>query len=365
MAGKNYFAKKVKSIEVKNPKTISQLLSEMAGTGFQGKKLGEIVDVWEQMAKDKDVTIVFGYAGSLSTTGQWKIINWLIENRFIDVLVSTGANISEDIVEAMGHEYWQGDYKANDEELLTANINRYYDVYGKETDYMDMTEMIADFYVSQLKQNQPYSSREILYLFGKWLQKKGINSIVATAAKHKVPVFCPAIVDSPYGDGGLIAKSKGFNLVIDNMKDYIEFMKMGEKIKETGVVYIGGGVPKDFIQLLAVTANLLYPGREIPGRKSKTVRTKDAAGKEIIETYYPHKYAIQITTDSPQWGGLSGCTFEEATSWGKEQIGAPKVQCYCDATIALPIVTHALNERMKKRPAPPDFSWFFKDLDKN
>lgn len=361
MKNKNpYLKEKVKAIEV-NKKSISQLLREMGDTGFQGRKLAEVVDVWEKMIKDKNLTIALGYAGSLSTTGQWKIINWLIENRYIDILVATGANLSEDIIEAMGYSYWKGHHMVDDVELLDADVNRYYDVFGKETDYMDMTELIADFYVKNLKSNRPYSSREVFYLFGNWLRKKGINSIVATAAKYKVPVFCPAVVDSPYGDAGLIAKSKGFNLILDNMKDYTEFMSLGAKIKDTGVIYIGGGVPKDFIQLLAVTSNLLYPEREIPGRKSKIFRAKREKGKEeLVETYYPHKYAIQITTDSPQWGGLSGCTFEEATSWGKEEVGAPKVQCYCDATIALPIVAHALNERVKVRRKGTDFSHLIK-----
>lgn len=359
MKNKNsYFQKKVKAVEV-DKKSISQLLSAMEDTGFQGRKLAEIVSVWEKMLKDKNLTIVLGYAGSLSTTGQWKIINWLIENRYIDVLVGTGANLSEDIVEAMGNSYWRGSHLADDAKLLEANVNRYYDVFGKETDYMDMTELIADFYVKNLKENRPYSSREVFYLFGNWLRKKGVNSIVATAAKYKLPVFCPAIVDSPYGDAGLIAKSKGFNLILDSMKDYTEFMSLGAKIKSTGVVYIGGGVPKDFIQLLAVTSNLLYEEREIPGRKAKVFRTERGKDK-LVETYYPHKYALQITTDSPQWGGLSGCTFEEATSWGKEEIDAPKVQCYCDATIALPIVAHALNERVKVKRKGMDFSYLLK-----
>jgi deoxyhypusine synthase len=354
-----YLKEKVRAIEV-SEKSISQLLREMQNTGFQGRKLAEVVDVWEKMIKDKNLTIVAGYSGSLSTTGQWKIINWLIENRYIDVLVATGANLSEDIVEAMGYSYWRGSHMVNDAELLKIDINRYYDVFGKETDYMEMTEMIADFYTANLKADYPYSSREVFYLFGNWLRKKGIKSIVATAAKHKLPVFCPAIVDSPYGDAGLIAKGKGFNLILDNMKDYIEFMGLSEKIKNTGVIYIGGGVPKDFIQLLAVTADLLYPERRVPGKKAEIFRAKRGEKKELTESYYPHKYAIQITTDSPQWGGLSGCTFEEATSWGKEKVSAPKVQCYCDATIALPIISHALNERVKSKRRGTDFSYLFK-----
>ena len=356
----DYFQKKVKAIKV-GKKSISQLLNEMADTGFQGRKLAEMVDVWEKMIKDPNLTIILGYAGSLSTTGQWELINWLIKNRYIDILVGTGANLSEDIVEAMGYGYWKGSHTADDVKLLEADVNRYYDVYGKETDYMEMEELIADFYLKNLKSGHPYSSREVFYSFGNWLRKKGINSIVATAAKYKVPIFCPAIVDSPYGDAGLIAKSKGFNLVLDNMKDYTEFMGLGEEIKNTGVIYIGGGVPKDFIQLLAVTANLMYENREIPGREPKIFRSKDISGKkELLETYYPHKYALQITADAPQWGGLSGCTFEEATSWGKEEVGAPKVQCYCDATIALPIVTHALNERLTGKRKGTTFASLFK-----
>ncbi len=355
-----YKREKLQAIEVKE-KSISRLLDEMANTGFQGRKLGELVQTWEKMIRDKDLTIILGYAGSLSTTGQWKIINWLMDNHYIDVLVGTGANFSEDIVEAMGFNYWKGSHMVDDVDLLKNDINRYYDVFGSEIDYMEMTELIGKFIVENLDQAHGYSSREFFKLFGDWLGKRKINSIIATAAKNNIPVFCPAIVDSPYGDGGLIAKAKGFNLVLDNMKDYIEFMSIGKKIKATGVIYIGGGVPKDFIQLLAVTSNLLYPERKIPGRRPKIFRAKRGAKDELIESYYPHKYALQITTDAPQWGGLSGCTFEEATSWGKEEIGAPKVQVYCDATIALPIVAHALSEKMRGRKRKgTDFSSLFK-----
>lgn len=357
MGGTDFTKEKVVAIDVKKGRSISDLLSMMGDTGFQGRKLAEAVDVFEKMINDPDVTILFGYAGSLSTTGQWKIINWLIENRYIDILVGTGANLSEDIVDAMGHDYYKGSPELDDAELLKKDYNRYYDVLGNEWHYMEMTELIADFYVNNLERGRPYSSREIFYHFGNWLQKKNINSIIATAAKHKVPVFCPAVVDSPYGDAGLIAKSKGFDLVIDNMKDYIEFMSLGEKVKSTGVCYIGGGVPKDFIQLFAVTPDLMYEERTIPGREADVKRSTN--GKKT-ETYYPHQYAIQITSDSPQWGGLSGCTFEEASSWGKEAFDAPRAQCFCDATIGLPILAHALAERIDKPRKGTDFSHLFK-----
>lgn len=346
--GESYLRKKVEGIDVKM-KTISQLLAEMAKTAFQGRKLGETVEIWEEMLKEKDLTVIMGLAGSLSTAGQWKIVNWLIQNRFIDVLVSTGANVSEDIIEAMGFSYWHGDPNVDDAELVKANINRYYDVYGIESDYRKMEELMKDFILT-LNPNHVYSSMEFLYLFGKWLDVKGIKSIVAVAAENKVPVFCPAIADSAYGEAFLLAKSRGHNLIIDGMKDFYQFMMIGEKTRDVGVVYIGGGVPKDFTQLLAVSLSLKDSDKKIPRRKGFA---RDTTG----EYYYPHKYAIQITTDSPQWGGLSGCTLEEAVSWGKIASEGKRVTCYCDATIAFPLITHALNDRVNFTREAPDFSW--------
>ncbi len=353
-ATSKYKTKKLEAINV-DTKSISDLLSVMAKTGFQGRKLGEVIDVWEEMIKDKNVTIMMGYAGSLSTTGQWKIIRWLIENRYIDVLVSTGANISEDIVEGMGYYYYQGSHDVDDAKLLESDINRYYDVFGDDVEYMDMINLIAEFITNSCKQGYNYSTMEFLYEFGKWLNKRKIDSIVGAASKAKIPVFSPALVDSAYGDAVLIAKGKNFNFILDQAKDFVEFMGLARKVKDIGVIYIGGGVPKDFIQLLAVSSPLEYDDRKIPKRPGGVFRPA------TNEYFYPHKYAIQITTDSPQWGGLSGCTFEEASSWGKEKPGGRNIACYCDATIALPIVTHALKERITFKRKGTDFSSLFKE----
>ena len=343
--------KKVEGFTVEK-KSISQLIFEMGKTAFQGRKLAEAVDLWEKMVKEDDLTIVLGLAGSMSTAGQWTLINWLIKNRLIDVIVSTGANISEDIVDAMGLGYWQATKNINDEELLEADINRYYDVYGIETDYRKMEELLTEFLLT-LKKNYSYSSMEILYFLGKWLSKKKIESITAIAAENGVPIFSPAMLDSAYGEAVLMARNEGHNLIVDQAKEFDQFVGIGEKTKNTAVIYIGGGVPKDFTQLLAISISPKTMDQEIKGRKGNR-------RKSLQEYYYPHKYAIQITTDSPQWGGLSGCTLEEAKSWGKVSGNGKDITCYCDATIALPIITHALNERVKKderKRRAPDFSW--------
>ncbi len=347
----SYFKKRVECVDVKE-KSVSQLLADMARTAYQGRKLGEAVDVWEAMLKEKDLTIIMGLSGSLSTAGQWKMINWLIENRFIDVLVSTGANVSEDIVDAMGLGYWQGSHQVDDQQLLKDDVNRYYDVYGKETDYREMELLITDFLMTT-KKGYAYTSAELLYLFGKWLNKKGVKSIVAAAAASGVPVFSPAMVDSAYGETFLMAKNQGHPIVIDSVKEFDQFVGIGEKTKEVGVIYIGGGVPKDFTQLLAISVSPRTQDEGVKGRKGHL-------RKGLKEYYYPHRYAIQITTDSPQWGGLSGCTLEEAISWGKIDIEGKRAVCYCDATIALPLITHALNERVKFKRKAPDLTWLFK-----
>lgn len=343
---------KVRAIQVGKNKPISQLISEMAQTGFQGRKLAEICDVFEEMIRQDDLTIMLGYAGSLSVAGQWRIISWLIEQRYIDVLVGTGANLTEDIVDGMGRAYYKGSPNSDDEYLCRAGFNRYYDIYGTEKDYLEMTEHIAEFILT-LDENYKYSSREFLHLLGTYLGDRGIQSILVSAARNNVPVFCPGVADSPVGDAALLAKSRGFSLTIDAVKDYVEFMSISEVVKSTGVFYIGGGVPKDFIQLFAVCADLLYPGKIVPNRPNPLTR------EGTDETYHPHKYAIQITTDSPQWGGLSGCTFEEATSWGKEMKGGRTAQCYCDATIALPILAHVIAERVEDARKGTDFSGLF------
>jgi len=334
---KEVLSKPVRTIEVSR-KSVSGLLHEMSQTGFQGKKLGEVAGIWSDMAKQKDLTIFMGLTGSLSTTGQWKIIRWLIEKRYVDVVVSTGANISEDLLEALGYHYYQGTWLADDEKLLRMKIDRFYDVYADEMEYRKLENTIYRF-AETLDERKTYSTREFLYLFGEFLSKKGIDSIVATAYKHNVPVYSPGLIDSGYGVALSLLKRKTGKLVrLDQTKDMEELAQIAERAKRTGVVYLGGGVPKDTIQLSTIIKSLAQGGKE--------------------ET--PHEYAIQITADSPQWGGLSGCTLEEAISWGKISSLAKKATLYADITLALPLVAHAVNENVEKRADPADLKWVFK-----
>ncbi|MDV3243628.1 MAG: deoxyhypusine synthase [Nitrososphaerales archaeon] len=328
----------VKTLTV-GKKSVSRLLREMAQTGFQGKKLGEVAGIWSEMVRQRNLTIFLGLTGSMSTTGQWKLIRWLIEKRYIDVLVSTGANISEDILEALGYHYYQGTWLANDEELLKLKIDRFYDIYADEMQYRKLENTIYRF-ASGLDEKKTYSTREFLSLFGEYMSKRGIDGIVAAAYERKVPIYSPGLIDSGYGVAlSLLRRHNGKLIKLDQTKDMEELAQIAERTKRTGVVYLGGGVPKDTIQLSTIIKSLSMGGKE--------------------ET--PHEYAIQITTDSPQWGGLSGCTLEEAISWGKISSQAKKATLYADITLALPLVVHAMNENVERRSHPPDLGWVFRN----
>jgi len=315
-------------------------LEATADTAYQGRALGEAYRVLKRMIRDPSNVIFLGLAGSMSTAGMWKLIKWMVENRIVDVVVSTGANISEDIYEAMGYKYYKGSPYVDDAELLKYKIDRFYDVFADELNYRRMENLIAEF-IETLKPGSQLSTMEFLYLFGRYLSGKGIDSIVSAAYRSGVPVFSPALIDSGYGIAAILAKRRGYGVVLDMVKDFEQLVEIGRRAEKISAIYIGGGVPKDYVNLITVMQTLL-------------------AEEEGIHDYYKgFSYIIQITTDAPHWGGLSGATLEEAVSWGKVRADADKKVVYADATIALPLLIHGLIDEGVKRVNPPDLSWIF------
>ena len=197
-----------------------------------------------------------------------------------------------------------------------------------------MESLIREF-AETLPDNKVYSTAEFLYEFGKYLNERGIDSIVAVAYRVKVPVFSPALVDSGYGMALLMAYRKGKRIILDMVKDFYQLVEIGRIAKKLSAIYIGGGVPKDYVNLVTVAQTLI------------------AEYEENIQDYYKSfEYIVQFTTDMPQWGGLSGATLEEAVSWGKVAPQAKKKMVHVDATIALPLITHGLKVGGIKRTKP-------------
>jgi len=320
VAKKRFLKRPVKPVEITPGAEVSELLDRMADTAFQGKNLAVAVDAWEQMLRD-NVTIFFGLAGAMIPAGMRRVIVYLIKNRLIDCLVSTGANLFHDIHETLGRYHWQGSAMANDEELRDEGIDRIYDVFAIEREFEHADVYCYKF--SKMLERRPYTTREFLYLLGKQLSKGAREDGILTAAyKANIPVYCPAIGDSSIGIG-LAIKPEEDNFIFDVIGDVKETALIAANANKTGVIYVGGGTPKNFIQQTSVTA---------------AVMGKDVSG---------HEYAVQITTDAPHWGGLSGCTFEEAQSWGKIAKKAKMVTVHCDSTIALPIIVTALAKKVK------------------
>lgn len=332
----------LKSLDVSR-RGLHELLLRMSDTAFQGRALGEAYKALLEMFSDKDLTIFLGLAGSMSTAGMWKIIKWLIEERYVDVVVSTGAIISEDIFEAMGFKYLKTHPCTDDYELLKYKFDRFYDTVASELEYRKMERLIREF-VESLPNGSIYSSAEFLHLFGRFLNEKGIDSIVAAAYRAGVPVFSPALVDSGYGMAVLLPYRKGHRIVIDMVKDFHQIVEVGRLSNKLAAIYVGGGVPKDYVNLVTVAQTLI------------------AEEEGLHDHYKPLEYVVQFTTDAPQWGGLSGATLEEAVSWGKVAPKARKRVVYVDATIALPIVAHALVEGNVRRTHKYDSSFLFMGL---
>ncbi len=305
--------------------SVAELLRGMSQTGFQGRKLGESVEIWSQMIQDPDCTILLGLSGAMVPAGMQRCLIELVERRYVDVIVSTGANIFHDVSEHLGVRHYLGHHMADDLALYRQGIDRIYDVFAYEEEFRDVDRFIADF----ARGIAPFrgSSRQFLQQLGERIQRErpDPDSLVSAATRYGIPIFVPALADSSIGIGLVIARRQGVDVDVDQIADTDEITRIVEGASRTGVVYIGGGVPKNFIQQTQVIAS---------------IHEHEQGG---------HAYAIQYTTDVPHFGGLSGCTFDEAVSWGKEAPASPRVQCFVDATIALPIVTSALIGRGEKR----------------
>ena len=328
---KKYLKKVVNPVEVRPDAKVSDLLERMGDTAFQGRNLAVAVDVWEKMLRKK-VKIFFGLAGAMVPAGMREVVAYLIRHRYIDCLVSTGANLFHDIHETLGSCHWQGRPDYDDNDLRSAGLDRMYDVLAIEEEFNDADEYIYEF--ARKLPKRPYTTREFLYLIGGDLsrrpRKKGRkDGILSTAAAAGVPVYCPAIADSSIGIALAMEDGPG-HFIFDLIADVKETAALAASPGESGVIYVGGGTPKNFIQQAEVTADMMC--KKVKG----------------------HTYAVQIITDSPHWGGLSGCTFEEAQSWGKIALKSTHVTVNSDATIALPLIVTALAERMAgvERRAP-------------
>jgi deoxyhypusine synthase len=334
---KHYLNKEIKHIDIKKIDAIP-LIEQFDKTAFQARNLARAAKIYDSMLSDKDCSIILCLAGSLFSAGLRKVVYDMVDNNMVDIIVSTGAIIvDQDFFEALGFKHFRGTPQIDDNELMKLMIDRIYDTYIDEEQLR-----ICDMTISEIADSleaAPYSSREFIKFMGQYLKKKNIGkeSVVRISYEKNLPIFVPAFSDSSAGFGLVHhqweRKKKG-KVSIDSVKDFLELTKIKVNSKETGLLMIGGGVPKNFAQDVTVAADIL--------------------GKDANM----HKYAIQITVADERDGGLSGSTLKEAHSWGKVDEGSEQM-VFSEATIALPLLaSYAYHKKSWKKRKNKNFNKF-------
>ena len=292
--------------------SVGALVAELRGAGaYNGGSLAEAVTIYRRMLEDTETTKFFGLAGAMVPAGMGGIVSDLIRDGHIDLLVSTGANLTHDVIEAIGCHHYHGTADCSDVDLLHEEINRIYDVYLPNEAFVHFEEFMQEVY-GDLEEGSVISISELLRHIGLHLK----TGILAEAAKAGIPVYCPALQDSMLGLQYWLF-SQTHKVTVDAFKDMPGLLDRCFATEKAGAFLIGGGVPKNFIlQSMLMTPN-------------------------------GFSYAVQLTGDRPDLGGLSGATLDEAKSWGKITEEGQAVTVYADATITFPLIVAATLEEMR------------------
>jgi len=335
-----YLTNPTRPIQIDRDRSVAGILMKMEGAGFQARSLAESHNLWLDMLTDNS-TVFLGLSGALVAAGMRRLISYLIKNHYVDVVVSTGANLFHDLHETLGRYHYQGADEWDDEELQEAQVGRFYDTLASEHEYREADEWVGNF-ANTVDHSRPYSTREFLHLLGRELSEIATeDGILTSAYKAKVPVFCPGIADSAIAVGVATSRINRKNpFQFDIVQDVVEAAQVVARSVNTSVVLFGGGPPKSFVHQVEVTAGMMKQGLR------------------------GHKYGIQIGLDLPESSATSTRSFEEAQTWGRIAKDAKTVSVLCDPTIAMPILVTALSQtgtKALKSRRRPQFN-FGRDL---
>jgi deoxyhypusine synthase len=283
---------------------------------FTSRDLARATDIYNEMLANQSCSIILTIAGSTSAGGCMQLYRDLIEYNMVDAVVATGATIVDmDFFEALGFKHYHGSPDMDDRDLRDLYIDRIYDTLIDEEQLQACDHAIAE--IADSLEARPYSSREFIREMGRWCVDNAVKheSLIETAYRHDVPIFCPAFTDSSAGFGLVLhqERSPQSHMTLDSIKDFRELTQVKIEAGTTGLMMIGGGVPKNFTQDTVVCAEIL--------------------GKEVEM----HKYAVQITVADSRDGACSSSTLKEACSWGKVDI-AREQMVYAEASSVLPLL---------------------------
>jgi deoxyhypusine synthase len=324
----NYLAKKISPFDIYKIGNINDLLKSLKDCGFQGKNLGIAGDLLIEMFNDEHCLTILTLSGAMVPAGMGKLFSDIIDKKLVDVIISTGANITHDFIDALlngGH--YQGSSDVDDVELFKHRINRIYDVFLPEENYNKAEDKLLKILLKLFPEKKINTSpSDFLRVLGLNIDQK---CILSSAAARDVPIFIPAISDSEFAlDLVKYTITHGFEIEFKVLEDVKKFAEIIKNADSCGTFIIGGGVPRNWAQQI-------YPYIENVERLN---------GKNLE---FGYKYSVRIHTAVELDGGLSGCTISESKSWGKYTTDSKYVSVWCDATIALPILITGVFQELK------------------
>ena len=291
------------------------IIDSMAKMSFASRDTARAAGIIRDMVGDADCSVILTLAGSTSAGGCMQVYVDMVRCGMVDAVVATGASVVDmDFLEALGFRHYRGSQFTDDAMLRENYVDRIYDTYIDEEELQ-----VVDGTVRAIADSLPpgiYSSRAFIREMGRYLttNAKKSESLVQACFEMDVPIFCPAFSDSSAGFGLVMhQEGKEAYVSIDSVRDFRELTEIKIRAEKTGLIMIGGGVPKNFAQDTVVCAEIL--GREVP----------------------MHAYAVQITVADVRDGACSSSTLKEASSWGKVDTVAEQM-VYAEATTVLPLM---------------------------
>ena len=336
---KDFLKSKVEHIDIRAIDAVD-IVKSMKKMSFSARDLASAAEMYDRMLADRDCVIFLTLAGSTSAAGCMQIYADLVKYNMVDAVVATGASIVDmDFFEALGFRHYQGTPHVDDNELRRLYIDRIYDTYIDEEQLQHCDKTVTQ--IADALAPRPYSSREFIREMGKYLTKKAKKegSLVQAAYEHDVPIFCPAFSDSSAGFGLVLHQHRRpkNHVSIDSVKDFRELTEIKIAAPTSGLLMIGGGVPKNFVQDTVICAEIL--GKDVP----------------------MHQYAVQITVADARDGACSSSTLKEAASWGKVDTVSEQM-VFAEATMALPLLaSYAYHRGSWKKRKKWRFAGIYKD----
>lgn len=303
---------RVNQIDVEKDMRISDLISQFDASGVLGAgRVSRACNILTEMIQDEDMNVFMSLGGPLIPGGMRNIVTQMIKNGHVDLIVSSGANITHDLLEAFGGSHYRHEGR-DDEDLNEDGIGRIADINVGSDDFTVFEARITEIFEKISSEKKSLSIQELLHEIG--LLVDDDNSFVATAARKGVPIFAPGLIDSMMGLQ-LWIFSQDHDFVVDAVADMHYLSDIVFDSKKVGAILLGGGLTKHY----TLASNVIKGGLDA---------------------------AIQITMDRPEAGSLGGAPLEEAKSWAKARCGSSLASVVGDVTVILPLIYAAALDKI-------------------